>query len=99
LRATAQPIRTGRLAAEREEREAIRHYGPGETLRNLRVRVDQLGRQPGRFLGPYAMGVVQDATGSFPAGLFVIAMGSVVAGRVVLALGNDRRLEHAPQAA
>ena len=45
------------------------------------------------------MGVVQDATGSFPAGLFVIAMGSVVAGRVVLALGNDRRLEHAPQAA
>ena len=34
------------------------------------------------------MGVVQDATGSFPAGLFVIAMGSVVAGRVVLALGG-----------
>jgi hypothetical protein len=47
----------------------------------------------GGFLGPYAMGLVQDATASFPIGLLTIAMGSVVAGVVVLALGHDRRLE------
>jgi hypothetical protein len=41
------------------------------------------------------MGLVRDATGSFPIGLLTIAMGSVVAGLVVLALGHDRRLEHA----
>ncbi len=49
----------------------------------------------GGFLGPYVMGLVQDATGSFPLGLLAIAMGSVVAGLVVLALGHDRRLEQA----
>jgi MFS transporter, ACS family, tartrate transporter len=49
----------------------------------------------GGFLGPFAMGLVQDATGSFPLGLLTIALGSVVAGLVVLALGHDRRLEHA----
>lgn len=47
----------------------------------------------GGFLGPYVMGLVQDATGSFPLGLLAIAMGSVVAGLVVLALGHDPRLE------
>jgi ACS family tartrate transporter-like MFS transporter len=47
----------------------------------------------GGFLGPYAMGLVQDATGSFVIGLLTIAIGSVVAGIVVLALGHDRRLE------
>jgi MFS family permease len=47
----------------------------------------------GGFLGPYTMGLVQDATGSFPIGLLVIAMGSIVSGFVVLALGHDRRLE------
>jgi hypothetical protein len=44
------------------------------------------------------MGLVQDATWSFPIGLMTIAMGSVVAGLVVLALGHDRRLEHLPGA-
>jgi nitrate/nitrite transporter NarK len=48
----------------------------------------------GGFLGPYAMGLVQDATGSFAIGLLTIAMGSVIAGLIVLALGHDRRLEH-----
>jgi MFS family permease len=47
----------------------------------------------GGFLGPYTMGLVQDATGSFPIGLMAIAMGSIVSGFVVLALGHDRRLE------
>jgi MFS transporter, ACS family, tartrate transporter len=37
----------------------------------------------GGFLGPYVMGVVQDATGSFPLGLLAIATGSVVAGVAV----------------
>jgi MFS transporter, ACS family, tartrate transporter len=50
----------------------------------------------GGFLGPYVMGVVQDATGSFPLGLLAIATGSVVAGVVVLALGHDRALERTP---
>jgi MFS transporter, ACS family, tartrate transporter len=47
----------------------------------------------GGFLGPYAMGLVQQATGSFVIGLLTIAVGSVVAGIVVLALGHDKRLE------
>jgi MFS transporter, ACS family, tartrate transporter len=47
----------------------------------------------GGFFGPYAMGLVKDATGSFTIGLLTIATGSVVAGAVVLALGHDRRLE------
>lgn len=37
----------------------------------------------GGFLGPYAMGLVRDATGSFPLGLLAIAMGSVIGGLVV----------------
>ena len=55
----------------------------------------------GGFLGPYAMGLVQEATGSFVIGLLTISIGSVVAGFVVLALGHDRRLEQtgAPVAA
>jgi nitrate/nitrite transporter NarK len=47
----------------------------------------------GGFLGPYAMGLVRDATGSFPLGLLTIAMASIVGGVVVLLLGHDRRLE------
>ena len=50
----------------------------------------------GGFLGPYLMGLIQDATGSFPLGLLAIATGSIVAGVVVLALGHDRRLEETP---
>jgi hypothetical protein len=42
------------------------------------------------------MGLIQDATGSFPLGLLAIATGSIVAGVVVLALGHDRRLEETP---
>jgi cyanate permease len=50
----------------------------------------------GGFLGPYLMGLIQDATGSFPLGLLAIATGSIVSGVVVLALGHDRRLEKVP---
>lgn len=47
----------------------------------------------GGFVGPYAMGLVRDATGSFPLGLLTIAMASIIGGVVVLLLGHDRRLE------
>jgi len=50
----------------------------------------------GGFLGPYAMGVIQDATGSFQIGLMAISFGAIVSGVVVLMLGHDRRLEQAP---
>jgi nitrate/nitrite transporter NarK len=47
----------------------------------------------GGFLGPYLMGVIQDATGSFSLGLLAIAIGALVGGVVLLTLGHDRRLE------
>ena len=50
----------------------------------------------GGFLGPYTMGLIQDATGSFTLGLVAIATASVVSGVVVLVLGHDRRLEQVP---
>ena len=45
------------------------------------------------------MGLIRDATGSFPLGLMGIAMGSVDSGLVALAFGRDLRLEHAPLSA
>jgi ACS family tartrate transporter-like MFS transporter len=53
----------------------------------------------GGFLGPYLMGVVQDATGSFPLGLLTLAMGTVISATVVMALGHDRKLELMPSRA
>ncbi|MGA3399717.1 MAG: MFS transporter [Acetobacteraceae bacterium] len=50
----------------------------------------------GGFLGPYAMGLARDATGSFGIGLLIIASGMLVAGIVLLLLGHDSRFEHAP---
>lgn len=50
----------------------------------------------GGFLGPYAMGLARDATGSFGIGLLIIASGMLVAGIVLLLLGHDRRFGHAP---
>jgi MFS family permease len=50
----------------------------------------------GGFLGPYMMGSIQDATGSFTIGLLAISMGALVASVVLLTLGHDRRLEAVP---
>ncbi len=50
----------------------------------------------GGFLGPYLMGVIRDASGSFTLGLLAIAMGALIGGIVLLALGHDRRLESLP---
>jgi ACS family tartrate transporter-like MFS transporter len=51
----------------------------------------------GGFLGPYMMGFIKDATGSFSVGLLVISMGALVGAVVLLILGHDRRLEQAPE--
>jgi MFS family permease len=53
----------------------------------------------GGFLGPYMMGAIKDATGSFSIGLLSIASGVLVSGIVLVALGHDRRLEAAPEPA
>ena len=50
----------------------------------------------GGFVGPYAMGLVRDATGSFGFGLLTIAAGTLVSGIVLVFLGHDRRLERIP---
>jgi MFS family permease len=50
----------------------------------------------GGFLGPYAMGLARDATGSFGVGLLILASGMLVAGITLLLLGRDRRYLHAP---
>jgi MFS transporter, ACS family, tartrate transporter len=49
----------------------------------------------GGFLGPYLVGFIKDATGSFSLGLLVIFLGALVVAVVLLALGHDRRLEQA----
>jgi ACS family tartrate transporter-like MFS transporter len=50
----------------------------------------------GGFLGPYMMGSIKDATGSFTIGLLAIAMGALVATVVLLLLGPERQLAAAP---
>jgi ACS family tartrate transporter-like MFS transporter len=53
----------------------------------------------GGFFGPYAFGLIKDATGgSFMFALMAIAMGPIMSASVVLLLGHDRRLEHIPAA-
>jgi ACS family tartrate transporter-like MFS transporter len=59
--------------------------------------INSVGNLAG-FFGPYAMGWIKDATGSFAGGLLLIAGLAVVAMVVVLALGHDRALEKAPAA-
>jgi ACS family tartrate transporter-like MFS transporter len=50
----------------------------------------------GGFLGPFMMGSIRDATGSFTIGLLSISMGALVASIVLATLGHDRRLEEVP---
>jgi len=52
----------------------------------------------GGFLGPYLVGTIKDATGSFSMGLLAISMGALVGAGVLLSLGHDRRLEEVPPA-
>ena len=59
--------------------------------------INSLGNLSG-FFGPYAMGWIKDATGSFAGGLLLIAALAVVGMVIVLVLGHDHALERAPAA-
>ena len=60
--------------------------------------INSIGNLAGYF-GPFLMGWIKDATGSFAWGLTTIAAFAVVALVITLALGHDERLERAPEAA
>jgi cyanate permease len=57
--------------------------------------INSIGNLSG-FFGPYAMGWIKDATGSFTGGLLLIAALAVGAMIIVLALGYDHALEKVP---
>ncbi len=57
--------------------------------------INSIGNLSG-FVGPYAMGFIKDATGSFTGGLLLIAGLAVIAAGIVLALGHEPALERAP---
>ncbi len=57
--------------------------------------INSIGNLSG-FFGPYAMGWIKDATGSFAGGLLLIAALAVGAMVIVLVLGHDHALEKAP---
>jgi ACS family tartrate transporter-like MFS transporter len=57
--------------------------------------INSIGNLSG-FAGPYAMGWIKDATGSFTGGLLLIASLAIVAMAIVLALGHNQALEKAP---
>jgi len=59
--------------------------------------INSLGNLSG-FFGPYAMGWIKDATGSFTGGLVLIAALAVLGAVIVLVLGHDPALERAPAA-
>ncbi len=60
--------------------------------------INAIGNLSGYF-GPFAIGWIKDATGSFAWGLVTIAGCAVVALGITLALGHDPHLERAPEAA
>ena len=57
--------------------------------------INALGNLAG-FFGPFVMGWLKDATGSFSAGLLVLAACGIIGTGIVLLLGHDTRLEEAP---
>jgi len=59
--------------------------------------INSIGNLSG-FFGPYAMGWIKDATGSFTGGLLLIATLALIAMVIVLALGHNEALEKAPAA-
>jgi len=60
--------------------------------------INSIGNLSGYF-GPFVMGWIKDATGSFAWALLTIAACAVVALAITLALGHDPHLERAPEAA
>jgi MFS transporter, ACS family, tartrate transporter len=57
--------------------------------------INSIGNLSGYF-GPFAMGYIKDATGSFAWGLALVAGLAVIALIIALALGHDHSLEKAP---
>jgi len=57
--------------------------------------INSVGNLSG-FVGPYAMGWIKDATGSFAGGLLLIAAFAVISMVIVLVLGHDKSLERVP---
>ncbi|WP_158746760.1 MFS transporter [Acidisphaera sp. L21] len=57
--------------------------------------VNSIGNLSG-FFGPYAMGYIKDATGSYNGGLWTLAAAGFVAMVIVMALRHDSSLEQAP---
>jgi ACS family tartrate transporter-like MFS transporter len=58
--------------------------------------VNAIGNLAG-FAGPYVMGALKDATGTYTAGLLTVAGAALVAAGIVLALHHDQKLELAPE--
>ena len=58
--------------------------------------INSLGNLAGYF-GPFAMGWIKDATGSFAWGLTAVAACAAIAMVIVLALGHDPALERTPE--
>jgi sugar phosphate permease len=58
--------------------------------------INSLGNLAG-FIGPYAMGWIKDATGSFSGGLLFIASCGLAAMVIVLMLPHEEHLERAPE--
>ena len=59
--------------------------------------INSIGNLSG-FAGPFAMGWIKDATGSFSGGLLVIAACAAIGMVIVLLLGHNSALEQAPNA-
>jgi D-galactonate transporter len=57
--------------------------------------INSIGNLAG-FAGPYAMGWIRDATGSYAGGLLSLSAAGLIAGIVVIVLGHDHSLERAP---
>ncbi len=60
--------------------------------------VNSVGNLSG-FFGPFAMGYIKDATGSFDGGLWVLAALGFIAMVIVLLFRHDPKLEEAPAVA
>jgi cyanate permease len=56
--------------------------------------INSLGTLAG-FAGPYAMGWIKDATGSYTGGLLSLAAAGLVAAIIVLSIGQDPPAERA----
>ena len=57
--------------------------------------INSIGNLSG-FAGPFAMGYIKDATGSFNGGLLLISGCVLIAMVIVMVLGHDHSLEKAP---